>query len=219
MIEAVQFVYRLQELAHMMQWYGPTVETTFDAPYVCTVKMACPHGEIMEQQVSVQVMDVPKPSGLADLVMQQFHKRCEMIHAKTPPPGQFVYSLASPEHAYADIQSYVLTSLLKSYGELLDKYSTYGGVSVGGISYGSVGGSTGSILGQLLKICPGLANVERPCPKCKQTPMPLSYAIQHVNDGHQWSREKIAEWLDIIALEDPNVDLTITPITDKEKKA
>ena len=60
-----------------------------------------------------------------------------------------------------------------------------------------------------MSICPGLADVYRACP---QPDCPcvgyLTALIPHINDNHHWSREKIADWCDIIN-EDPEVDLSI----------
>lgn len=80
--------------------------------------------------------------------------------------------------------------------------------------------NTGSILNELLKICPGLARIARPCPvsPCDYPRRPLNEVIVHLNDGHKWSREKIAEWLDIIAIGDPSVDLSIHPKEDKNAR-
>lgn len=89
-----------------------------------------------------------------------------------------------------------------------------------------------SVIEQLIDVCPGLASVRRPCPEAKPIdecddeglcngchstePEALTSLIPHINDVHKWSREKIAAWLDIIAIDDPDVDLTIRPKPKKE---
>ena len=77
----MQFIYRLQELSYAAQWYSLTFETEYNSPYICTVKAVCTHGQMLEQQVSVQAMNVPKPAGLADVVMDHFKKVCATAHA------------------------------------------------------------------------------------------------------------------------------------------
>ncbi len=227
----MQFIYHLQALAYN-KWYGsPTIDVQFDSSAV-RVAVACPHGLAVEQMVSMSALEGHDANGLAEVVFKQLQDICENQHAKIPPPGQYVYSLGSTEpiayvakngpvykmedfkqmyaNGYADIQGYLNTELLQGYSTILS--------SGFGASYGSP--NSGSILTTLIAICPGLANIKRPCPDCKNVPgyddrpTELCYLIQHLNDSHMWSRTKIAEWLDIIALDDPNVDLTIKP---KEK--
>lgn len=230
------FIQEIQKLANPMEWSGPTIESVYGQDSVI-VRMACSHGQMIEEMISYTVWEGSLPVPLANLVMQRFQHRCQSEHANIPPPGQFVYSLASPEPiAYAannviyKIEDFKI-QYAAEYAKLVESqmqslYST--GDAIGGswsftptYSSGIGYGGTGSILTELLSICPGLGSVQRPCPdtSCAEYsghPILLPNLIQHVNDRHQWSREKIAEWLDIIAIEDPTVDLTIKP---KEKKS
>jgi hypothetical protein len=186
---------------------------------------------------SYLLMTAPTQGGgiaMADDAFTRLKNVCDSMHAHIPPPGQFLYTITDTEPIGYSSQ-YVPGGMIKMddfknlYAEEYAKqveymmaygqsYIQYASASVGSGSYGY---GTPSILSTLLKLCPGLATVRRPCPhKCPEygkTKLPLSNMIQHVNDHHEWSREKIAEWLDIIALDDPNVDLTIKPIK-KEKQ-
>ena len=69
-----------------------------------------------------------------------------------------------------------------------------------------------SILTQLSQACPGLSKTAA-CPACSQQDpyydkaaecLPLSVLVQHINDGHKWTREAIPDWLDNL-----DIDLTI----------
>lgn len=65
-------------------------------------------------------------------------------------------------------------------------------------------GDSGRLLGSVL---PGLS-ASVTCPECS-TAGTLDSVIIHVNDGHHWTRERIADWLDTL-----DVDLTF-PVPDK----
>lgn len=67
------------------------------------------------------------------------------------------------------------------------------------------------ILDQLRQICPALDTVVKVCPHCKNYTGSLGALIPHINDLHAWSREKIADWLDVISIDNPDIDLTIHP--------
>lgn len=66
---------------------------------------------------------------------------------------------------------------------------------------------------QLAKVCPALKTVKTFCPVCDRSrgyyPLSLSSLIQELNDGHQWTREQIADFLESL-----NVDLTIRKDTN-----
>lgn len=99
---------------------------------------------------------------------------------------------------------------------------SFTGVSVG-YEYNAWSGP--SILEQLNEVCPALMTVKRWCPECGEAyrnagvdAEPLGNLIPHINDVHRWSREKIADWLDIVGT-DPDVDLTIKPPRQEENNA
>lgn len=64
-------------------------------------------------------------------------------------------------------------------------------------------------LDALLRLCPGLQDASADCPECHLTGVvPLGNLIPHVNDKHQWTRERIADWLETLPF-----DLSIKPPT------
>jgi len=74
-----------------------------------------------------------------------------------------------------------------------------------------------TILNTLIKAIPGIANKSFNCPanaigsqhpKCKRVDF-LSDLIQHINDGHKWTRHQIADWLESL-----DVDLQFKPKED-----
>lgn len=66
---------------------------------------------------------------------------------------------------------------------------------------------------ELAELIPALRTAKRKCPACKPTIKhgrkvkitkdPLFHLVQHLNDHHRWTRERIADWLDTL-----DVDLT-----------
>lgn len=60
----------------------------------------------------------------------------------------------------------------------------------------------------LAALVPALKDYSAVCPECpaNQSPTPLRYLIQHLNDAHEWTRERIADYLDTL-----DVDLTLQP--------
>lgn len=62
--------------------------------------------------------------------------------------------------------------------------------------------SSGGVQSTLEKAIPGLKGAKSHCPD-KQCPRsaaeePLTKVIVHLNDGHKWKREKIADWLETL---------------------
>lgn len=83
----------------------------------------------------------------------------------------------------------------------------------------SIGGTTGSnVLKTLAGVFPGLdgATAKSPC-KCevaKAGLVNLGQVVIHLNDTHQWTRDRIADWLDTL-----DIDLSAKPNTEKESAA
>lgn len=192
------------------------MESVYNMAYV-TIMMRCQHGHTIVQNLSFFAFEnTPYAAGdLAYPICQQALMTCQQHQL---PVWDSIYSPGQP----LTYSPYVAGDLIKSIA-LQKLYEAnwkqeYDSVIVNGNPFTGI--NTQTILSELMSICPGLASVSRPCPGCNgvpgydERPVPLAYLIQHVNDVHTWSREKIAEWLDIIALDDPDVDLTIKP---KEK--
>lgn len=73
-----------------------------------------------------------------------------------------------------------------------------------------------SVMSGLTKLFPALMTVNKSCPSeiCKNTSWgkashPLSDVIIHLNDHHRWPREKVADWLEVISTDNPDINLTI----------
>ncbi len=235
--QMAEFMNRIMHLAQSTGWHGGNIETYYGPDIM--LSCVCPHGQSVTTLISAwAVGHAPDCGGGAAMADAEFAKLvtfCNEQHANIPPPGSFIYPLGSSGPiGYKDYQTggYVpiedfkekyATEYQKQLGKQLVAYGSYTYQVVQGFTTGVVNGisygGSGSILDELLSICPGLATVARECPdRCVEygsEALPLSHLIQHINDRHEWSREKIAEWLDIIALEDPNTDLTIKP---KEKQ-
>lgn len=75
------------------------------------------------------------------------------------------------------------------------------------------------ILADLTAICPGLSKISRNCPECDYPSMSLTNIVPHLNDSHEWPREKIADWLDVISMDNPDMDLTIVLKEDDNARA
>ena len=81
-------------------------------------------------------------------------------------------------------------------------------------------GSPGWMIEKVIKqVVPGITEMLQPCPDifCPRNLIldPLLVQIIHLNDRHEWTREQIAEWLEVL-----DVDLTIRPSSreaDSEK--
>jgi hypothetical protein len=241
-----EFMNRIMQLTTSTGGWGGYTIDSFSYNGQMVLRSVCPHNQSVEVPLSTQMMaSAPGYGGgvaMADGAFARMVNVCQSMHAHIPPPGSFVYSLAETEPVgyqtpsqfipmddfkkmyaggYEDLLAQYNAELLKS-SYAYSYVTSYADASVGGVGY--YGESTPSILGELLKICPGLGSVRRACPDksgCEyaDAELSLSNLIQHVNDNHQWSREKIAEWLDIIAIEDPTVDLTIQPKKKETKRA
>ncbi len=60
------------------------------------------------------------------------------------------------------------------------------------------------------KIVPGFAYATASCPACEYyQEYPLETVIVHINDVHEWTRERIADWVDLL-----DVDLTVQPVKE-----
>lgn len=68
-----------------------------------------------------------------------------------------------------------------------------------------------SVLGALVTLLPNLGvSVKCPCPDCEdlapdQPVVLLYYVVTALNDRYEWSRERIADWLETL-----DVDLSFT---------
>ncbi len=215
-----EFMNRIMQVAASMPgWGGYNVQNgySYDNMQV-SLSCVCPHGQSLEVALSTHaMMTAPTYGGgaaMADDAFARLVNVCQSQHANIPPPGNFIYSLAQANPiGYQTYNNYLTIEVFKE--QYATEYQKQMEQQL--VAYGY--GGSGSILDELLSICPGLATIARACPdKCVEygsEALPLSHLIQHINDRHEWSREKIAEWLDIIALDDPTVDLTIKP---KEKQ-
>jgi len=180
------------------------------------VRFTCLHGRRHDEPIHLSDLEgfMANPKGLADQYFRRAVKWCKGEHidlqvntwysTPTPTPTPWGTLTLAPGKPM-----YVLASPIQWTAPVWLDYSNDNYVNY-------IGGSN-SIVSELLSICPGLGKVQRPCPECKAAPGYLTALIPHVNDAHQWSREKIAEWLDIIALDDPTVDFTIQPKKEKHE--
>lgn len=76
-----------------------------------------------------------------------------------------------------------------------------------------------NISSEIVKLFPALKTVRKVCPQCikgvskgmihETGVAPLENIIIHLNDKHQWTREQIADWLEVISMDDDSIDLTI----------
>ena len=75
-------------------------------------------------------------------------------------------------------------------------------------------GVNGNEIARVLgKIVPDLMTFH-PCPACSLKNKTILSVVIHLNDGHGWTREKIADWLETL-----DIDLTIQPLKKKEKES
>lgn len=87
------------------------------------------------------------------------------------------------------------------------KEKVYNGLVVP-LSYSATSGKT--ISSEIVKLFPALMTVHKVCPQCiKGVVARLEKIIIHLNDEHQWTREQIADWLEVISMDDDSIDLTI----------
>lgn len=101
------------------------------------------------------------------------------------------------------------------YKQVVAKYlEQVAGVSIDQYQYATGGvivnvptaGVAVNPIGELKKIIPNIGtNVETPC-LCGVAAMDICHVVMHLNDQHEWSREKIADWLDTL-----DVDLSLAP--------
>lgn len=73
------------------------------------------------------------------------------------------------------------------------------------------------VLDTLLKAVPGLKHAKASCPangQCGDTIRALPDVIIHLNDGHKWTREAIADWLETL-----DVDLSFAPPDQQPESA
>lgn len=223
-----QFWNQLQKLSVTEPgWYGWTINSYASNQHV-SVQLVCPHGQGVETNVSIYAFDnCPDGASLANACFQQLRAQCDQTHSQILPQGQYVYTYTQQEpYGYLPDNGgpmIKMDELVKQYQgnwnieylKQMESQMIYGYSQSGSVSAGGSGGP--GILGGLMSICPGLVTVCRPCPECHTAQGALSSMIPHINDVHQWSREKIASWLDIIS-DDPDVDLTIQPKKKETKR-
>lgn len=154
-----------------------------------------------------------------------FHARKIMIitdENSEPPSGKVVIDGCDifeadvyPEHNHQNAEKAI--NLCKSYGIPYDMHVLGTSAKIGGTMV-----AVDSAQGKLQAALPDLAT-EALCPtpvddkfnfgKACGTGLSLWYMIQHLNDHHEWSREKIADWLETL---DANITFPIGENYDDE---
>lgn len=229
-----EFTARLTQITTTLVsgWGGWSLNFQDYNEHMFILRAVCPHNQTVEVAISSYLMTKAPTYGggiaMADEAFARMVGVCQSLHVNIPPAGQFIWSIAQTEpvgfvpvsgvpipmeqfkQQYEGEWSQEYFAQLNS--EVVAGYLSYQGLTG---SIGTVGSSTASIFHQLAAVCPALNTVQRPCPEplCENQgykDQTLGALIPHINDDHNWSREKIADWLDIIAL-DPDVDLTIKP--------
>lgn len=87
-------------------------------------------------------------------------------------------------------------------------YESGGTCAVGALFEGAFGRLPDTLMGapcitegeyaRLLNAYPELSGATPPCPVCLHTSATAYGMMQHLNDGHSWTREEIADWLDSV---------------------
>jgi hypothetical protein len=173
-------------------WGAITVYQEIDIMCI-RVLSVCPHGEEIGCFVSDEAIYLFK-GNLDDVIRDTLERSCNLKHVV---PGPYVPD-PSASQVYEPppyIGSYITESQWKVWlPSPIPKELTLAGPTPAQ---------------EVSEIVPALTRHIVPCPRegsCGKNNLQLDRAIIHLNDSHEWSREKIADWLDSL-----DIDLTIQP--------
>lgn len=171
------------------QMNGWSAGVQFDgAAYALRVEAHCPHGGTAVEMVSKQMVEYasPPPEYLAEDLARRMDHMCKSSHENFYPSYQ-----NEPMHYYGQ----------KSAGPYaIPPY--YPQPAMPAMNAGDP--SSHPTVAALIKIVPALKTAKGSCPECPRDQNTfVANVIVHLNDHHRWTREQIADWLDLLDIELP----------------
>lgn len=196
-VKYVEFSTRLADLVHVEHWghvdisYGDGFTNLSTVTPGFVIEMVCPHGAVFVDGVA-PFLPTDNAANVAERVFARAKHRCRQQHQPQSFPAQYLLAQLNQQPdpntpaVFYNLYQQSLSSDITVTPDLL-------------------------VVTELHKVFGDALNVEVDCPapgihRNKPAKVALHRQIAHLNDAHQWTRERIADWLDTL-----DIDLTVKP--------